>query len=151
MTVPDLNVVDLDHARTRNESTFRASALALYAGDIAGFLEQWVAVPRYAVAYPVAGIPAVVEGREEFRAVFGGFTAATDRIEVHDVEFHQTIDPDVAIVQERMVAVLVDGSTYENRLVIRVQFEDGLIRDMLEYYGEVAHADLVQRLFGADR
>lgn len=146
-----LSSADLDEARVRNESTWRASALALYAGDIPGFLDHWVAEPRYAVAYPIEGVPAVVEGRQAFLGLFGGFAAAAETIEVHDVEFHQTIDPDVAIVQERMVAVLKDGGTYENLLVIRVRFDGGRIRDMLEYYGEVAHANLLHRLFGGAR
>lgn len=142
---------DLAAARIRNESTWRASALALYAGDVSGFLEHWVAEPRYAVAYPIEGVPAVIEGREAFLAMFGGFATAAASIEVHDVEFHQTVDPDLVIVQERMVAQLKDGSSYENRLVIRVRFQDGLIRDMLEYYGEVAHTALLHRLFGGGR
>jgi len=31
-------------------------------------------------------------------------------------------------------------------MIIRVTFRDGLIASMLEYYGEVAHRDLLQRL-----
>jgi ketosteroid isomerase-like protein len=139
---------DLAQARARNESRWRASALALYAGDTAGFLDHWVANPRYTVAYPVEGMPRTVEGRDAFLAMFGGFAAAAAAIEVHDVEFHQTDDPDVVFVQERMTAELHDGGRYENVLVIRVRFHDGLISDMLEYYGEVAHRELIARSFG---
>ncbi len=98
---------DLATARARNEATWRAAAVALYAGDIEEFLAHWTAEPRYSVAYPVDGIPPTVEGRDQFRALFGGFGAATTHIEVHDVRFHQTDDPDVALVEERMVADLV--------------------------------------------
>jgi ketosteroid isomerase-like protein len=133
-------------AATTNEATFRASAVALYAGDIEEFLRHWVEVPRYVVAYPVAGMPAAIEGREQFVGLFGTLGAAAERIDVHDVRFHQTIDPDVAFVEERMIAQLKDGSTYENTLAIRATFEGGLIRELFEYYGEVAHAELVQRV-----
>jgi hypothetical protein len=34
-------------------------------------------------------------------------------------------------------------------MVIRVTFRDGLIAAILEYYGEHAHAELIQRLLGA--
>ncbi len=137
---------DLATARARNEATWRAAALALYAGDIEEFLTHWTAHPTYSVAYPVEGLPSAVAGREEFRALFGGFGAATTHIEVQDVRFHQSDDPDVAFVEERMVADLATGGRYENVLAIRVTFRDGLIADMYEYYGQVAHQALVQSL-----
>ena len=137
---------DLSVARARNEATWRAAAVALYAGDIEEFLAHWTAEPRYSVAYPVVGIPPSVEGRDQFRALFGGFGAAATSIEVHDVRFHQTDDPDVAFVEERMVADLADGGRYENRLVIRATFRDGLIAELFEYYGEGAHAAMLGRL-----
>jgi len=140
---------DLAFARARNEATWRAAAVALYSGDIEEFLAHWTAEPRYSVAYPVTGIPPTVEGRDQFRALFGGFGAAATRIEVHDVRFHQTDDPDVALVEERMVADLVGGGRYENLLVVRVTFRDGLIADMYEYYGQVAHQALADHLGGA--
>jgi ketosteroid isomerase-like protein len=134
--------------RARNESTWRSSAVALCSGDIPAFLDHWVEVPRYSVAYPIDGVPQTVEGRDAFTALFGGFGAAARTIAVEDVRFHQTDDPEVAFVEERMVAELHDGSTYENRLVMRVTFEEGKIRDIHEYYGEVAHRALIARLFG---
>jgi ketosteroid isomerase-like protein len=143
-----MSTTDLASVRARNESTWRTSAVALYAGDMAGFLDHWVEVPRYAVAYPIDGVPQSVEGREAFTAMFGGFGAAAENISVHDVRFHQTDDPEVAFVEERMVADLHDGSRYENLLVMRVTFQDGKIRDIFEYYGEVAHRDLIARIFG---
>jgi ketosteroid isomerase-like protein len=138
--------LDLVAARERNESTWRASAIALYAGDIDGFLAHWTSAPRYRVAYPVDGFPSVVEGREEFRTLFGGFASAARAIGVTGVTIHQTDDADVMFVEERMVADLHDGTRYENDLVIRVTFRDGLIHDMLEYYGEIAHQQLAARL-----
>jgi ketosteroid isomerase-like protein len=140
------NDVDLSSARTRNESTWRASSIALYAGDIEECLTHWTANPRYTVAYPIEGFPAVVEGRDQFQVLFGGLTAAAERIEVHDVRFHQTDDPDVAIVEERMVAELHNGHHYENLLAIRVTFRDGLIDDMFEYYGQLAHQNMLHSL-----
>jgi ketosteroid isomerase-like protein len=140
---------ELASARARNESTFRASAIALYSGDIEEFLAHWSPEPRYSVAYPVDGFPPSVEGRDQFRALFGGFAAAAERMEVTDVRFQQTDNPEVAFVEEHISARLHDGSSYENDLVIRVTFQDGLIHDMLEYYGQVAHQQLADRLLGA--
>ena len=67
-------------------------------------------------------------------------------IQVHDMKFHQTDDPSVAIVQERMVAQLHGGGRYENLLIIVVTFRDGLIAEMFEYYGESAHENLLRQL-----
>jgi ketosteroid isomerase-like protein len=138
--------IDLATARARNEATWRAAALALYAGDVEEFLTHWTADPTYSVAYPVEGLPPAVAGREQFRALFGGFGSAATKIEVHDVRFHQTDDPDVVFVEERMVADLIDGGSYENLMAIRVTFRDGLMADMHEYYGQIAHQALVHRL-----
>jgi ketosteroid isomerase-like protein len=134
----------LASARARNESTWRAAAIALYAGNVEQFLTHWTDSPRYTVAYPIDGVPAVVEGRDQFRSLFGGFAAAASTIAVHDVRFHQTDDPQVAIVEERMTAELHNGFHYENRLIIKVTFADGLISDMFEYYGEIAHQAMIR-------
>ena len=136
-------------ARARNEATWRASAVALYAGDIEEFLAHWSTEPRYAVAYPVDGFPPVVEGRDQFRAMFGGFAAAAERIAVTDVHFHQTDDPDVVFVEEHMTIDLLGGGRYENDLAIRVTFREGLIHDMFEYYGQAAHQNLATTLMAA--
>jgi ketosteroid isomerase-like protein len=140
------SAADLAAARERNEAIWSQSSALLYARRIEEFLAFWHEDARYEGAYPVEGLPAVLEGRAALGEMFAGFGAVAERIEVHEVRFHQIDDPDVAIVEERMVVDLVDGGRYENRLIIRVTFRDGLIAEMLEYYGQRAHAELVRRL-----
>ena len=65
------------------------------------------------------------------------------------MRFHQTADPDVAFVEERMTADLHDGGTYENDLCLRVTFREGRIAEIFEYYGERAHAALIERITAA--
>ena len=137
-------------ARARNEEVWHRSAHLLYAGDLPGFLDCWHDDARYEGAYPVAGQPVVVEGREQLAAMFGGVITATTRIEVSDVLIHQTDDPDVVFVEERMVADFAGGGRYENRFAIRVRFRDGRIAEMLDYYGQEAQTELITRL-GAGR
>ncbi len=132
--------------RTRNELIWHRSAEALYSKRLEDFLADWQDDGRYEVAYPVPGMPPVVEGKDALRQLFGGFLAAVERAGVHDVHFHQTEDPTVAFVQERMVLDLIDGSRYENRLVLRVTFRDGRLAELLEYYGYREHEALLQRL-----
>jgi ketosteroid isomerase-like protein len=131
---------------TTNDATWRASSAALYAGDIETLLTYWQPDGRYEVAYPIAGLPPVVAGNEQLRAVFSGFASLARWIAVADVRFHQTADPEVAFVEEHMSAELHDGSRYENDLCLRVTFRDGKIASIFEYYGERAHADLARRV-----
>lgn len=134
---------------TTNEREFRASQAALCAGRTDEFLAHWVEDGRYEVAYPMAGFPAVVEGREQLAAVFAGFGAMATTMAIEDVHFHQTRDDDLAFVEQRWVAELVDGSRYENRMVLRVRFCGGRIAEIFEYYGEKAHEDLITRMVAA--
>jgi ketosteroid isomerase-like protein len=144
-TTPDLRT-----ARTRNQHTWQRSSAALHAGNIDEFIEYWCPDARYEAALPVAGQPPIVAGREALHATFSALVAGAERIDVHDVRFHQTDDPDVAIIEERMVADLVGGGRYENRLIIRVTFRDAKIAEMYEYYGQLAHQDLLRKLGFAD-
>jgi ketosteroid isomerase-like protein len=139
----------IDAARTRNEETWRASALALYTGDLEAFLGYWTPDARYEVAYPVAGLPTSVEGRDQLGEMFGAFGAAARSIEVHDVQLHQTDNPDVIFVEERMVVELQNGQRYENRLAIRVTFKGSQIHRMFEYFGQAAHERLAAAMTAA--
>ncbi|MGP3919548.1 nuclear transport factor 2 family protein [Nonomuraea sp. 10N515B] len=141
-----ITAADLAAARARNEDVWSRSSKLLYAGRIDEFVTFWCDDATYEAALPVAGLPAVISGREALHAAFTGLVAGARSIAVHDVLFHQTDDPDVAIVEERMVAELADGYTYENRLIMRVTFREGRIAEMLEYYGQLAHQDLLRKL-----
>ena len=133
-------------APTANESAWHAAGAALYGGDVETFLTHWQPDGRYEVAYPIAGMPSVVAGRDQLRELFAGFAALTTWIRVEDVRFHATADPEVAFVEEHMTAELHDASSYENDLCMRVTFRDGRIASIFEYYGERAHEDMLRRL-----
>ena len=136
---------DISAARARNESTWRASAVALYDGDIERFLRTG---PRRPLRrrLPRRGLPVRGGGAGPFRQLFGGFASADESIGVVDVRFHQTDDPDVVFVEERMVARLHGGGSYQNTLAIRVTFRGDLIQEILEYYGQLAHQGSRTRL-----
>ncbi len=137
---------DLAAARARNESTWRAAASALHAGDVEELLDHWTADARYRLAYPVAGFPSVVRGRDDLRAVFSAMTGVAQHVGVDEVTFHQTDDPDVAVVEERMTADLAGGGRYINRIVMRVLFRDNKIHDLLEYGSETAQSALARTM-----
>lgn len=139
-------MTDTTIAPSTNQSVWHAAGAALYGGDLDAFLAHWQPDGRYEVAYPIAGMPSVVAGRDQLGELFAGFAALTAWIRVDDVRFHATADPQVAFVEEHMTAELFDGSTYENDLCMRVTFRDGRIASIFEYYGERAHEDMLRRL-----
>ena len=139
-------MTDTTIAPSTNQSVWHAAGTALYGGDVDAFLAHWQPDGRYEVAYPIAGMPSVVAGRDQLGELFAGFAALTAWIRVDDVRFHATADPQVAFVEEHMTAELFDGSTYENDLCMRVTFRDGRIASIFEYYGERAHEDMLRRL-----
>jgi ketosteroid isomerase-like protein len=136
---------DLAAARERNETTWRRMSTLFFAKRVEEALAHWHRDARYVAAYPVGGLPAVIEGRPALTELFAGLAAVTERIEVLDFHFHQTDDPDVAIIEERFTADLVDGGRYDNPVVMRLTFRDGLIAEMLEYYGEAEYEALLRR------
>ncbi len=140
------STTDLAEARRHHEQVWHESSRMLREGRIEEFLTYWTPDGRYSVAYPVPGLPATLQGHEQLGGAFAGFLAATTRVAMQDVEFHQTDDPDVAFVQERMVIDVADGSGYENLLAMRVTFRGGLLHEIFEYYGENAYADLIRRI-----
>ena len=143
---------DIAAARARNLRTWTESARLLYARRIEEFLEYWTEDAAYEAALPVPGLPTTISGKSALRAAFGALVSSAASIGVDNVVFHQTDDPDVAIVEERMTAQLHDGWVYQNRLAIRVRFDGDRIAHLLEYYGQFAHAELLGRLgFGADQ
>ena len=101
--------VDPDAARERNLQTWQESSRLLYAGRIEEFVQYWTPDASYEAALPVPGLPAVITGRDALRAAFSALVASASSISVHDVVLHQTADPDVAFVEERMTARLTDG------------------------------------------
>lgn len=146
MTTNTMPAVDLVAARSRNEAIWSRSSKLLYTGDIEAFVECWTEDGRYEAALPVPGLPPVLTGHETLRAAFNGLVAQARSIAVHDVLFHQTDDPAVAVIEERMVAELLNGDTYENRLIIRATFRGDRIAELVEYYGQFAHQELLRKL-----
>ncbi len=133
-------------ARERNHEVWTRASALMFAGRIDEFAALWTDDARYEVAYPVPGFPPVVEGRVALARLFAGLTAVTTDIRTEEFRFHQTDDPDVAFVEERMRADLVGGGRYDNRLAMRVTFRDGRIARVFEYYGYREHEGMLRDL-----
>jgi ketosteroid isomerase-like protein len=139
-------IAALEAARERNETLWNDWHDHIAAGRVEEAFELWADDGRYQVVYPIEGMPPVIEGREALHAVFSGFAAALSNVDRSEVRFHQTLDPEVAIAEYRLRADVVDGTTYDNRLILRFTFRDGRFAEVVEYYGEIAHTALLRRL-----
>jgi ketosteroid isomerase-like protein len=143
---PMNNSPDLDAARERNLRVWTQYTASFEARDLDGCMALWDSDGRFAVAYPQDGFPAEVRGTDQLAALLGGFLGAADHLEQRDTALHQTTDPDVAFLEFSWHATLKDASAYANRFVSRVTFRDGRLFDVLEYYGERAHAGMLEKL-----
>src|SRR3954447_2328096 len=140
------NSSDLDAARERNLRVWTQYTASFEARDLDGCMALWDPDGRFAVAYPQDGFPSEVRGAEQLSALLGGFLAAVEHLEQRDTVLHQTTDPDIAFLEFSWHAKLNDGSAYVNRFVSSVTFRDGRLYAVLEYYGERAHAELLDKL-----
>ena len=140
---------DLDTIRGNNLRLWTQHTASFEAGDIAAVKALWHEDGRIEVAYPIEGMPAVLEGRDAIAGLFESELESAESIEQRNVVFHQTTDPNVAFVEFSWHASLRDGSTYDNDYAARVTIKDGRFSAMFEYYGERAHADLIAKLVPA--
>jgi len=137
---------DLAAARERNERTWAETSRLFYEKRFEESMALWAPDARIEVAYPVEGIPPVVEGREALVALFSGFGVGVERLWASDLRFHQTDDPDVAIVEYGLHATLIGGATYDTRIISRITFRGGLVADVTEYYDHAAQVQLFRDL-----
>jgi ketosteroid isomerase-like protein len=131
---------------TVNERTWFAQQRHLEAGDMDAWADLWAPDGRMRVAYPIAGVPPELEGRETIKALMTGFASAVDGIAYREATFHPTLDPDVAFAEHLLHVDLPGGGAYENRYAMRLRFRDGLLLELVEYYGERAHEDFLRAL-----
>lgn len=125
-----------------NQQVWTEMSSLYYAKRVDDAMALWDEHARWEAVYPVEGLPSVVEGRAALTEFFAGLASLAERIEVQDQVFHQTANPNVAFVEELMVLDLVDGGRYENRIVMRLTFRDGLIAEMVEYSGPRENSQL---------
>lgn len=148
MTKPPLlrSPAEFADARARNEAIWNPSVEHYNAMRIDEALEYWHEESRWITAFPVAGMPRMVDSRAEMARVWRTLYVDTERVEVENVRFHQTDDPDVAFVEERFTAYLANGGLYVSDLVMRVTFRDGLISEVVEYFDPAEQERLVRRV-----
>lgn len=107
--------------------------------DIDAYLECFTADAILEWPFKMQGVPARLEGREAIRAAVGPVweraKSSNRRITGHDrVVFHQTTDPDVAIVEFDMLGETVRGP-FRQAMVYVLRVRDGrvaLLRELVD-------------------
>jgi ketosteroid isomerase-like protein len=116
--------------------------------DIDGWLDCFAVDGIMEWPFKLKGVPARLEGREAIRASVGPVweraTKANRRITGHEhVVFHQTTDPEVAIVEFDMLGETVRGP-FRQTMVYLMHVRDGRVVLLREFVDTAALIELFQ-------
>jgi ketosteroid isomerase-like protein len=116
--------------------------------DIDGWIECFAADGIMEWAFRLKGVPARLEGREAIRAavapVWERATKANRRISGHEnVVFHQTTDPEVAIVEFDIVGETARGP-FRQAVVYLLRVRGGRVLLLREFVDTAALNELFQ-------
>jgi uncharacterized protein len=109
--------------------------------DLSGQAELYA--PNGVLEWPFApaGVPHRVEGREQIRQVLGSLetavrSAGTRLTALQSVAVHQTLDPEVVVVEfEVHGEVTATGASYQLPYIQVFRIRDGQIRLFRDYFG----------------
>ncbi len=116
--------------------------------DIGGWIDCFAVDGVVEWPFTLKGVPARLEGRDAIRAavepVWERARTAKRRITGHEhVVFHQTTDPEVAIVEFDMVGDTVRGP-WRQRMVYLLRVRDGRVVLLREFVDTAALNELFQ-------
>ncbi|GAA4639588.1 nuclear transport factor 2 family protein [Actinoallomurus vinaceus] len=116
----------------------------LVEGDIEAFADLFAVDGVIEMPFAVDGIPARLEGREAIREFSArAATMPFEIIDLRTVQFHQTADPEVVIVEIESVArVTTTGETFEAPCIQVFRIRDGRILLFRDYVGAHSVPDL---------
>ncbi|HWN35867.1 MAG TPA: nuclear transport factor 2 family protein [Pseudonocardia sp.] len=118
----------------------RALALLL-AKDMAGFAALWA--PDGVLEFPFAppGYPSRLTGRAEVREYVRNYPALVDLRAVTSLEVHQSVDPEVVVIEFEVDGVAVrTGRPYQLGYVAVLTVRDGEILRYRDYWSPLAAA-----------
>jgi uncharacterized protein len=118
----------------------RAMALLL-AKDMVGFADLWA--PDGVLEFPFAapGYPTRLTGRTEVRDYLRDYPSVVDLHAVTSLDVHQSVDPEVVVVEFEVDGVAVrTGRPYEMRYIAVLTVRDGQIQRYRDYWSPLAAA-----------
>lgn len=120
----------------------------LLAHDMAGFAGLWAVDGTMEFPFAPAGSPQRLEGRAAVAEYLRDYTDMADVQAIPGRTVHQTVDPDVVVVEFAVDGAAVrTGRPYRMRYICVITVRDGEIAGYRDYWNPLAAAELL----GGDR
>jgi ketosteroid isomerase-like protein len=114
----------------------------LLAHDMAGFAGLWAADGTIEFPFAPAGYPQRLEGRAAVAEYLRDYTDHVDLRAITSRTVHQTVDPDVVVVEFEVDGTAVGtGRPYRMRYISVITVRDGEITGYRDYWSPVAAAE----------
>lgn len=114
----------------------------LLAQDMAGFAGLWAEDGLLEFPFAAPGYPALVEGRAAVTEYMRGYPDILKIEEIPPPVMHQSIDPDVVIVEfEASGIVVATGASYRMRYIAVITVRDDEIQRYRDYWSPLAAAE----------
>lgn len=132
---------------TPSELVDRALELLL-AKDMAGFAGLWAESGVLEFPFAAAGYPTRLDGRAAIAEYLRGYPDIVDMREITEKAVHQSVDPEVIIVEFAAAGLVVaTGAPYRMRYIAVITVRDNAIQHYRDYWSPQAAAET---LGGAD-
>jgi ketosteroid isomerase-like protein len=116
----------------------------LIAQDVAGFAALWAEDGVLEFPFAAPGFPSRLEGRAAVAEYMSGYPDILRIKEFPAVVVHQSVDPDVVIVEfEAAGTVVATGAPYRMRYIAVITVRDGEIESYRDYWSPAAAAEVV--------
>jgi uncharacterized protein len=114
----------------------------LLAHDMAGFAGLWAVDGTIEFPFAPAGYPQRLEGRAAVADYLRDYTDHVDLRAITSRTVHQTVDPDVVVVEFEVDGTAVHtGRPYRMRYISVITVRDGEITGYRDYWSPVAAAE----------
>ena len=114
----------------------------LLAHDMAGFAGLWAVDGTMEFPFAPAGYPQRLEGRAAVAEYLRDYTDHVDLRAITSRTVHQTVDPDVVVVEFEVDGTAVrTGRSYRMRYISVITARDGEIAGYRDYWSPVAAAE----------
>ncbi|MGV0837047.1 nuclear transport factor 2 family protein [Mycolicibacterium thermoresistibile] len=114
----------------------------LRAQDMAGFANLWALDGVMEFPFAAPGYPQRVAGREAVADYLRGYPDLLEIREFPTKVVHQSVDPDVVIVEfEAAGVVTATGDPYRMRYIAVITVRDGKIQNYRDYWSPLAAAE----------
>ncbi|WP_029115989.1 nuclear transport factor 2 family protein [Mycobacterium sp. URHB0044] len=116
----------------------------LLAHDVAAFAALWAEDGVLEFPFAAPGYPARVEGRAAVAEYMRGYPDILDIKEIRQLVLHQTVDPEVVVVEFEVAGVVVSsGAPYQMTYIAVITVRNNEIQRYRDYWSPLAAAELL--------